>query len=72
MFFAEFEVLAVAFIKITVDWDFMPCEFATRYQHFEDLGDCIFNVISLVMVTESASEILVRQYQSTGRHITKY
>jgi hypothetical protein len=28
--------------------------------------------IVLVMETESASEILIRKYQSTGRHITEY
>jgi hypothetical protein len=44
-YFAKFEVLVVAFIKIPVDWDFMPCEFVTRYQLFEEPGDCIFNVI---------------------------
>ena len=32
IFFAKYEVLAVAFIKIPVDWDFMPCELATRYE----------------------------------------
>jgi hypothetical protein len=35
----------MAFIKIPVELDLMPCELVTRYQPFEDLGDCIFNVI---------------------------
>jgi len=35
----------VAFVKVPVEWDLMPCEFVIRYQSFEELADCIFNVI---------------------------